>query len=87
MLTAALRLAMSVFTVILSTGPTARCSNCQLQYLSLSVDFILFFLLKESLSDFVESTDVAANGVKERRNHLDNWKRHKTCRQWGWGRG
>lgn len=57
MLTAVLRLAMSVFTVILSTGPTARCSNCQLQYLSLSVDS--FFLLKKSLSGFIESTDVA----------------------------
>lgn len=90
MLTAALRLAISVFTVMLSIGPSAHCSNCQLQYLSLSVDFPFFILIKRICLVFVQSRDVAGNGVittEECGRGENTWRTGKDTKRAGDGGG
>lgn len=89
MLTAALRLAMSVFTVILSTSATTLCSNS----LASILEFVCWFLIKRLCVCFCLKQKFCWQwcdyywGLGMRRNHLENWKGTKHTRDGGEGGG
>lgn len=80
---------MSVFTVILSTSATTRCSKSPASML----EFVCWFLIKRLYVCFCLKQKFCWQwcdyywGLGMRRNHLQNWKRHKIHKRWWRGRG
>lgn len=96
MLTAALRLAVSVFTVILSTIATTCCKKSPGSILKFVGSFLIkkicFCICFFSKQKFCWQWCDYYWGLGMRRNHLENWKRLKTHKRWwrkgggvGWG--